>query len=197
MKPIGFASCTLTDAEKGYSQLDKEGLAIVSVVKCFHQYLYGREFKSYTDHKPLMSLFSETRCIPMLASARIQHWALSLSAYQYTIVYRMGRDNVTTDALSRLPLSEKPSTTSVPQETVFSLERLSETPVKATQIKQWTERDPVLSQVNIFLLQGWPNVMEGEELRLYAKLKMGLSLQDGCIFWDARVIMPPLAVHRL
>lgn len=61
-KPTGFASRTLTAAEKGYSQLDKEGLAIVFAVKHFHQYLYGRVFKIYTDHKPLMSLFSEMRC---------------------------------------------------------------------------------------------------------------------------------------
>ena len=80
-KPVGFASRTLTAAEKGYSQLDKEGLAIVFAVKRFHQYLYGRVFKIYTDHKPLMSLFSETRGIPPLASARIQRWALILSAY--------------------------------------------------------------------------------------------------------------------
>lgn len=39
-KPIGFASLTLTAAEKGYSQLDKEGSAIVFAVKPFHQYLW-------------------------------------------------------------------------------------------------------------------------------------------------------------
>lgn len=66
-KPIGFASRTLTAAEKGYSQLDKEGLAIVFAVKRFHQYLYGRMFTIVTDHRPLMTLFSETRCIPPLA----------------------------------------------------------------------------------------------------------------------------------
>lgn len=140
-KPVGFVSLTLTAAEKGYSQLDKEGLAIVFAVKRFHQYLYGRAFKIYTDHKPLMSLFSETKCIPPLASARIQRWALTLSAYQYTIVYRAGKDNANADALSRLPLPETPTVTYVPPETVFSLERLAETPVKASCIKQWTERD--------------------------------------------------------
>jgi len=98
-KPVGFVSRTLTAAEKGYSQLDKEGLAIVFAVKRFHQYLYGRVSKIYTDHKPLMSLFSETKCIPPLASARVQRWALTLSAYQYTIVYRAGKDNANADAL--------------------------------------------------------------------------------------------------
>lgn len=71
------------------------------------------------------------------------------------------------------------------------MERLAETLVKATQIKQWTEGDPVLSQVKTFLLQGWPSVVVREELRPYAKRKTELSLQDGCIFWGSRIIIPP------
>lgn len=59
-KPIGYVSCTLTSAEKRYSQLEKEGLAVVFAVKRFHQYLYCRPFTIYTDHKPLMGLFSES-----------------------------------------------------------------------------------------------------------------------------------------
>lgn len=72
-------------------------------VERFHQYLYGRAFKIYMDHKPLMRLFSETKRIPTLASARIQSRALTLSTYQYAIVYRVGEDNANDDALSRLP----------------------------------------------------------------------------------------------
>ena len=49
----------------------------------------------------------------------------------------------------------------------------------------------VLSQVKTFLLQGWPSTVEEEELRHYAKRKTELSLQEGCIFWGARVIVPP------
>lgn len=127
-KPVDFTLRTLTAAEKGYSHLDKEGLAIVFAGKHFHQYLYGRAFKIYTDHKPLMSLFSETKCISTLASVRIQHWSLTLSAYQYAIVYRAGKYNAKADVLSRLPLPETPAVMYVPPETVFSLERLAETP---------------------------------------------------------------------
>lgn len=59
--PIGFASRTLMAAEKGYSQIDKEGLAIVFVMKRFHQYLYGHTFKIYPDPKPFLSLFGDNR----------------------------------------------------------------------------------------------------------------------------------------
>ena len=77
-KPIAFASRSLGAAEKKYSQLEKEGLAIVFGVKKFHQYLYGRRFTILSDHKPLQHIFKETSAIPPLPSARIQRWALLL-----------------------------------------------------------------------------------------------------------------------
>ena len=86
-KPIAFASRSLTPAEKHYSQLDKEGLAIIVFgVKHFHQYLYGCTFTIVSNHKPLRHLFDPSRNIPAMASARIQRWALTLSAYDYDIV---------------------------------------------------------------------------------------------------------------
>ena len=71
-RPIAFASRTLALAEKKYSQLDKEALAIIFGVKHFHQYIYGWSFVIISDHKPSMHLFSETKATPAMASARIQ-----------------------------------------------------------------------------------------------------------------------------
>lgn len=39
-RPLGFMSRTLSPAEKRYSQLDKEGLAVIFGIKKFHKYLY-------------------------------------------------------------------------------------------------------------------------------------------------------------
>ncbi len=67
-RPIGFVSRTLTAAEKNYSQLEKEGLAVLFGVKKFHKYLYGHKFVICTDHKPLLSLLSELKAVPQMAS---------------------------------------------------------------------------------------------------------------------------------
>ena len=62
-QPILFASCTLTAAEKNYSQLDREVLAVVFAVKKFHLYSCGRHFRLETDHKLLLGLFGEGKAI--------------------------------------------------------------------------------------------------------------------------------------
>ena len=70
-QPIAFASCSLAPAEKNYSQIHKEALAIVFGVKHFHQYLFGHSFMIKSDHKPLQHLLGEKKGIPAMASARV------------------------------------------------------------------------------------------------------------------------------
>ena len=52
-KPVAYASRTLTTAEKNYSQLEKEALALVFGVGKFHNYLYGKHFIIESEQQPL------------------------------------------------------------------------------------------------------------------------------------------------
>ena len=97
--PIAFASGTLTSAEKNYSQIEKEALALVYGVKRFHSYLYGRQFILVTDHKPLKTILGG---IP----ARLQRWAWILSAYRYDIEFHPTDEHANADGVSRLPLPD-------------------------------------------------------------------------------------------
>lgn len=68
-RPIAFASRSLSTAEKNYSQLDKEALALIFGVKKFHQYIFGRHFTLETDHKPLVYIFGNKKGIPQVAAS--------------------------------------------------------------------------------------------------------------------------------
>ena len=187
--PVAFASRSLSPAEK-YAQLDKEGLAIVFGVRHFHHYLLGRRFTIYSDHKPLQYLFSEDKAIPTMASSRIQRWALTLSAYDYDIVFKPGSQHANADVLSRLPLPEHPTSVPFPQETVLLMEVLQASPVTAKQIKTWTSHDPVLSKVRDRVLQGWVDTRD-LSMQPYQRRKHELSIEDGCVLWGNRIIVPP------
>ena len=163
--PISFASRTLTKAETNYSNLKREALAAISGVKKFHQYLYGRQFIPETDHKPLES-----------SAARIQRWALTLAAYNYTIKYKPGIEHGNADALSRLPLPVRPQTTPVPAETVRTMELLDSTPVGVKEIQEGTRTDVVLSQVVKFVQRGWLSRNKDEALQPYFERKQELSI---------------------
>ena len=187
--PIAFALHSLTPAEKNYSQIDKEALAIVFGVKRFHQYLFGRSFTIKSDHKPLQYLLGEKKGIPSMASARVQSWALTLSAYNYKVQYVPGKEHTNADLLSRLPLPEQLKEIPMPEELVLLLETMEFSPVTAKQIKNCTEHDTVLSTVRKIVKQGWPNSVK-PEFRLYHSRKLELSIQDGCLLWGSQIIVP-------
>ena len=189
-KPIGFVSRTLSKTEIKYLQIEKEGLSCVFGVKKFHSNLYGHHFTLIIDHKPLHTLFS--RAVPPQASGRIQRWALTLAAYEYTLFWCLTKQHENADAMSRLPLPKKPLETPLPAELVLLMEHLEESPVAATQIRMWTRRDPLLSRVSRYLHEGWPDQCD-DQLKPYCCHKMELSLHDDCLLWGSRVIIPPPA----
>lgn len=183
-RPVSFASRRLLAAEQRYSQLDKEGLALMFGVERFHQYLWGREFEAITDHKPLLGLLGPDKAVPVQASPRVVRWALRLAAYNYRLVYRPGKDLGPADALSRLPLPEVPAAAPEPAE-LFMLEHAYPEVLSRSAVSQATSRDPVLSQVV-------KAVSRGEELvqQAYSHKAAELSLQQGCLLWGSRVVIP-------
>lgn len=68
--------------QKIYSQLEKEGLAVIFGVKKFHTCVYGRPFTIVTDHKPLIAPFNPLRDVPQMASPCIQRWQC-FGGYEY------------------------------------------------------------------------------------------------------------------
>ena len=83
-------------AEKRYSATELEALAVIDCIHHFSYYLYGRQFKVFTDHKALCSLLTSDRL-----NGRLKRMAVKLQPWLLTICYVPGTENSMADALSR------------------------------------------------------------------------------------------------
>ena len=190
-RPIAYASHTLSSAERNYSQIEKEGLAIVYAVKKFHQYLHGRRFTIFSDHKPLLGLLSEYSPIPSMTAARIQRWALLLSSYNYELRYQKGTANANADGMSQSPHQALETEISAVNNDIMMV-NLSRAPVTSVEVKTRTRRNPVLSRVLEFVLKGWPEEFSASEsFQPYVTRANELAVDNGCLLWGSRVIIPP------
>ncbi|KAK6764582.1 hypothetical protein RB195_024780 [Necator americanus] len=71
----------LTAAENNCGEIEKEGLALIFVVRKFHRYIYGRRFKLLTDHKPLLHIFGPKEMVPIYTANQLQRWKSILLGY--------------------------------------------------------------------------------------------------------------------
>ena len=92
----------MSKAERNYSTIEREALAIVKAVKEFYPYLYGHEFVLQTEHQPLVhEHLNNLRDV----GGRITRWSMFLQQFSFTVTHKAGRLNANTDGLSRTPSS--------------------------------------------------------------------------------------------
>lgn len=193
-KPVAFASRMLTKAEKNYSQIEKEALGLVFGVVKYHEYLFGRKFTLITDHKPLLKILGPKTGVPPLAAARMQRWALILAAYTYEIQYKPSEQHGNADALSRLPMADNSFPRSNP---VYRVSYLDSLPLTAKDIAQETQKDPVLAKVKQHVMSGWPKHVPDEALQPYVRRRYELTMENDCVHWGFRVVIPEKLQNRL
>ncbi len=90
-QPLAFYS------QLHWSPYDKELFAIYSAVDHFHDLTEGRELCIFTDHQPLINMFTTKRRIKLERRSR---WIEFISQYSKDIRYISGKDNVIADTLS-------------------------------------------------------------------------------------------------
>ncbi len=199
-RPIAYASRSLTQAERNYSQLEREALAIVFGLQRFHQYLYARKFTLWTDNKPLSLILGSKKGLPILAASRIQRWAVILSGYTYVIKHRPAERNCHADFLSRLPIPDSDLSTKSEREkfntfwtneaTETNKSQINNMPISKRMLRKATETDKVLSKVMHFVQYGWPEEELHHEFKQYAQKKHELTIEEGCLMWGLRVVIP-------
>ena len=127
---ISYWSRQLHKAERNYSTIEREALAVVSAIKEFYPYLYGFEFTLVTDHNPLTSLKGLKD-----VGGRLNRWLLFLQQFQYRIIYKPGKHHTNADALSRIPSAETLVATIQGFLPSYSLSKLQLAQLEDTQLK--------------------------------------------------------------
>ncbi|XP_064464822.1 uncharacterized protein K02A2.6-like [Ornithodoros turicata] len=198
-RPIAHASKTLTPAESRYAQIEREALAIIFGVKKFHQYLWGRRFTLFTDHKPLTVIFGSSKGIPVTTASRLQRWAIILMSYSFDIQFKSTLNIANADGLSRLPEGPDVQFDQQMQQGIFNVDveeikavqdfRMSTLPVTAKRIAEATQEDPCLKEVIQFITNGWPERTE-PQFAPYVQRRAELTTHRGCILLRLRTGVP-------
>ena len=193
-KPVAYASCTLTDTEKRYAQIEKELLAIVYACERFHQYVYGRTVLIDSDHKALEAIFQK----PLFQSPlRLQRMLLKLQRYDLKVTYKKGTQLPIADTLSRACITNRNQETEFENLTVhatipFSAEKIE-------RLKEATLADPTLTALRKVILEGWPKEKRAVDpiIKHYWDFSKRLSMYDDIIFKGEKVVIPSSVIIQL
>ena len=98
-KPLAFRSEKLSESQRKYSAFDRELVAIYFALKHFYYDLIGREFKIFTDQKPITFVLKKSHDkIPEVRKRRLD----LISEFNTSIYTIIGECNVVADTLSRI-----------------------------------------------------------------------------------------------
>jgi transposase InsO family protein len=199
-KIIQYASKSLSDVEKRYSQTEKEALAIVWGCEHFHLYLCGSPtFTLVTDHKPLETIFNNPNNKP---PARIERWRLRLQPYDFIVKFRPGADNPA-DYMSRHPTASAGTFrhSKVAEEYLnFLVQHAVPKAMTLQEIVVETSKDVILQEVIEKITSSqWRSPFRNEEARQFVRIKDELSVAstpEGCVLMRNTQLVLPTALQQ-
>ena len=169
-------------------------LSIVRACKKFHPYIFGKEVTAYNDHKHLEQILKKSL---LAAPMQLQRMILNLQGYDLTVKYCKGKEMYLPDTLSRAYLPDTPHPEITDLEPVSTLDFLSITKDKHTELQEHTQRE--LNQIQTTILNGWLNVRQEvpASLHPYRDSTSELALCDGIIYKGMQIIVPPSLCRQM
>lgn len=187
-KPIAFASRSLTDSEKHYSQIEKEFLSILFSCRKFSFFTYGRTITVVNDHKPLLGIMKKE--IHKIPSSKLQKIRLKLLNFDIRLQYASGKTIHIADYLSRY--TNETDMTDEDKTITDSVLSIHASEDKINEFILETGKDVILKRIKDYCLKGWPENRTKcpEELRYFYKIKDDIMIENGILFYGERIIVP-------
>ena len=108
LKIIQFSSKLFNATQRNWHVSEQEIYSAIHAVEKWRQYLIGKQFKIYTDHKNLEELFNRAK---NFRAGKLYRWAVRLQDFDFVAKYIKGSKNMFADYLSRDALvTELPET---------------------------------------------------------------------------------------
>ena len=189
-QPIYYASRALTPAEKNYQNLECEVQAAVWGMEKFYYFLYGKKFILRSDQKPFLSIF---RKYMIDVSPRIQRITIRAWQYEFDIQHIPGRNNVISNALSRVtPLELQDSSTEREILAVNFLHYSSIEKKERDEVLQETNKNPELQALKHAISTGWPAKTNKipTSLHPYWNFRDELTIDGGILMKNSKVLIP-------
>jgi len=191
--PIAFASRSMSDAERRYSQIERECLASAWACEKFRKYLVGLpEFELWTDHKPLVPLIGRKTLDQ--APIRCQRLLLRLMQFNPIVSHKPGKQLVIADALSRNPTKDSQVCQLSVEVNTHVDAVMSQLPVsdnRMSKIRQAVIHDNELGEIMNYVVNGWPTVSAiVPHLKVYHEAKDMLSVVNGLLVYQNRIVIP-------
>ena len=97
IRPIVYISRATLTNERNWTPMELEAGCVIWSIRRLRRYLFSVFFLIFTDHECLQQISKIGESKPL-----IQRWMEFLSAYNYRLSYKRGRDNTNTDFPFRL-----------------------------------------------------------------------------------------------
>ena len=156
----------------------------------FHYFLYGRKFILQTDQKPLVSIFRKHM---IDVSPRIQRITIHAWQYEFEPQHIPGRNNVISDALSRVtPLEFQDSNAEKDILAVNFLQYSSIEERERDEVLQETNKDKELQSLKHYISTGWSAKRSQIPVSLhpYWNFRDELMIESGILMKNSEVLIP-------
>ena len=164
---VRYDSRATTAPEKNYAPIEVESLAILFALEKNHLYLHGmKHFTVSTDHKPLVTLYSQYR---KEMTARVQKYKIALQGkYNFSLIWEAGQGNPA-DYNSRHPGTSSVDEAAGDTELSVSAVMIDANPDAITlqQVAEATEMDQRLKILKEAVLKRHLDTVQQPQLKVF------------------------------